>query len=323
MPVTDSKTIATTAGGAAGNSAAVDGPASSEANAGGADAGTVQRRRMLDLSRLHPGDVILCSFNERASEFLVNASRAGKPERKYSHAAVVAHSYEWFESAKPEGIGYTRHKPDKIELCGGVSTRLHDLSVYGEFAVFRHPAVSVSTSADYKEWASLIINLSTEFLGFQYPDIRKLANELPWIKSQTRIQQILKRIAEADEIERPINPGLFCSQLVVYVYERLSARCGERLSIFRDPAFDPSSCSPNDLADGDLSELRLIDGAVVSERPDLPDFDHLPSRKFRDEAWVQEGRENHSRLMEAKIAAIRKSRGEEPDIEVPQPSEGG
>jgi hypothetical protein len=222
-----------------------------------------RRAKLLRADLLQPGDVILSSRFGLGS-LIVQATRNGDPARRYSHAALVVNPFTWLESTR-HGTGLTYLPRYNIPYeREWVWRRLINLSPYRQIAVFRMPGI------DYAKFGPLspaFNQILGDVSGFQYPALHALADTTAWLEGWPSLK---KRLLSSLSPRNIVNPGAFCSQLIVDVFRecRTAGLVAEDVLKHNVPG---SSISPNDLADPVLSRLVLLQGMVEVRSDAVPD----------------------------------------------------
>ena len=258
---------------------------------------TPQSRRMLRWDVLWPGDVLLSRSRDKFSALSSWATRNGNPLRRYSHAAIVLWGPSWFES-NDAGVGYSYKRLSKMERHGNKSWRLIDLSAYAEFDVFRHPILESESGLGSQVDSDLLMDITSQWLGRQYPPLRRLTGATPWLLRFPRVKSVAVGIFDKFDhywygLPDIVAPGPFCSELVVRIYDELALKVDPRLVLFKTPR-GSRRCSPNDLADPDISMLRLRPKLIVHEDQNIPD-----ERTRRRDSELEDQLEEQCRAMQA------------------------
>jgi hypothetical protein len=222
----------------------------------------------MDASREHPlratkkmraellkfGDVILSSGYEFKDYCVVMATRRGNPARCYSHAALVINPAVWLESTG-EGTGLTHFRVTKSGDMGAPAQSFIDVSHYRRIDVFRMTDVDLSridpSSAEFG-------NILDSFVGFEYPVLDELAGTTTWLASWPEMKRRIMAKATRTEV---VNPGDFCSELIVNVFDACKKAGLVDVGVLK---MDMPSCniSPNDLTDPSMSRLKLMNNFV-------------------------------------------------------------
>ena len=221
---------------------------------------------------LRPGDVLLSRSSGLLSALTTFATANGNARRRYSHAALVLQGGSWFESSD-NGVAFLYKRVSKTEKHGTELWRLVDVSDFVHFDVYRHPLLERSHPPS--ELAQLIIKLTRHWVGREYPPLRRLAGATPLLPGLPRFKRILGDIKDKyDEVRfklpRVVAPGPFCSELVVRIYRELALELNPKLTVFVAPR-SARLISPNDLADPEISTLRIVNDAIVYEDSGISD----------------------------------------------------
>lgn len=218
----------------------------------------VSKRIRADLLKF--GDIILSSGYGLKDTFVVLATRENKPERKYSHAAMVFAPGIWLESTG-DGTGLTYFHQEYVS--DDVSQkRVIDTDHYRTIDVFRLENAEFLCT----EWHSDEFQAVLEgFVGFEYPSLDALAETTKWLAGTPRVKRSIMAALTAN---RDIaNPGAFCSQLVVDLFKALNDAGLMKGDLLKHQSLG-HTISPNDLADSDFSNLNLKTG-IITTSPDV------------------------------------------------------
>jgi hypothetical protein len=178
------------------------------------------------------------------------ATRKGNPARRYSHAALVIHPAVWLESTG-EGSGLTHFRLTKPGEAESLAQSRIDVSHYRRVDVFRMTEVDLSRIDPFAEKFGEILD---SFIGFEYPVLDELAGTTTWLASWPEAKRRIMAKATRKEV---VNPGDFCSELIVDVFNACRQAGLVDVGVLTT---DVPSCliSPNDLADPGMSRLRLM-----------------------------------------------------------------
>ena len=200
------------------------------------------------------GDVILSSGYEFKDYGVVMATRKGNPARRYSHAALVINPAVWLESTG-EGTGLTHFRVTKTGGMGAPAQSSIDVSHYRRIDVFRMTDVDLS---QIDPSSAKFANILESFMGFEHPVLDELAGTTTWLASWPETKRRIMAKATRTEV---VNPGDFCSELIVNVFEACKKAGLVDVGVLK---VDTPSCnvSPNDLADPSISRLTLMNNFV-------------------------------------------------------------
>lgn len=219
---------------------------------------SARKDKVLYADLLQPGDIILSSSYHPKDRIVVSATRKGNEHRRYSHAAWVVSPSLWFESTH-EGTGFTSLRTGHVRWQAGERIRdVIDVSDHREMDVFRLPNIDPSRFEFNNPEFSAILDA---VIGFEYPELAALAGTTEWLK---RVPQLKRKLLNSVS-PAAVNPGAFCSQLIVQIFDAAHEKGLVTEKVLK--ADLPSgNVSPNDLADLDISRLVRMQG-FVEKRP--------------------------------------------------------
>lgn len=206
-------------------------------------------KRFLRLGLLEPGDVILTR-----PEHWISRKIAKKTGGEYSHAALVYDGWLWFES-RADGIGFTVRLPTDLEVEQGeaASPWLLDVSEYARIDVFRHPLWNRLSQARKVVALGKLEKSLFQLSGRDYAPLDLVASV-----GRHKLGRVVGTVARILDLLRTgvkLDPGPFCSALIVAVYEQIG------IDLFHEPKRSWET-SPNDLTEPKLSQLQQVRGIV-------------------------------------------------------------
>ena len=212
------------------------------------------RTKTMRADLLKFGDVILSSGYEFKDYLVVKATQRRDPARRYSHAALVIYPSVWLESTG-EGTGLTHFRLTKSGERGPLVQSLIDVSHYRRIDVFRMTEVDLSRIDPFSDKFRKILE---SFVGFEYPVLDELAGTTTWLAGWPEVKRRIMAKATRKEV---INPGDFCSELIVDLFDACKKAGLVDVGVMTN---DVPSCniSPNDLADASMSRLKLMKRCV-------------------------------------------------------------
>jgi len=197
---------------------------------------------------LKAGDILLTRGGEKDSKRITLFS-AGP----YSHAALLINSTMIFES---DGgvIGCKRFRDLGRARIGSEVVPIAEIPGTPILcAVFRHPLFQTVSEETFSE--ALLQEMDASF-GKDYSERYRLV-KASWLPFGLRhVASWCLFLRERRSLKDKI-PGPFCSELVMRVFQRL------KLPVF-DSQMLPEETSPNDLLNTKRSNLRSVEGCVVS-----------------------------------------------------------
>jgi hypothetical protein len=118
----------------------------------------------------------------------------------------------WLESTG-EGTGLTHFRVTKSGEMGAPVQSLIDVSHYRRIDVFRMTEVDLSRIDPFSDEFGKILE---SLVGFEYPVLDELAGTTTWLANWPEMKRRIMAKATRKEV---VNPGDFCSELIVDVFD--------------------------------------------------------------------------------------------------------
>lgn len=255
-------------------------------------------RLLLRAELLQPGDVILSGQKTAPSTVIRRATRG-----TYSHAQLVLTTV-WRFDATAEGVGFKAANIVKCERQPDGAIRfLEDIGQLTRFDVFRHPALEATPATEKTAFADRLSSIAIELQGRQYSELKRLLDVPTTLDQYPRIKRavanVLDRLDAKKKIAKKINPGHFCSELVVSIYKQLG------VELFSEDLV-PGSVGPSLLADTRVCYLRRVAGITTHADPGKPNVADL-LELFRSQ--TRSPMNERDRQVQLKTDAIRAMKG--------------
>jgi hypothetical protein len=171
----------------------------------------------------------------------------------------VISPFLWFESTR-DGTGFTYHRVGTVQWDPKGPVRdVINVSKYRYIDVFRLPYINPArlefTTPEFRGIIDAVI-------GLEYPRLDALADTTEWLKALPKLK---RRVLTGLSRGKVINPGAFCSQLIVQMFDACKAAGLVPESVMK-AEIPAVRISPNDLGDARLSRLKLMSGFVEARR---------------------------------------------------------
>lgn len=222
----------------------------------------------LDTAKIKPGDILLTAGRAPSSYLIriISGTSLLKPVA-FSHAAIVLTNYVLFESMH-DGVGQTYLPLDRYELLSEGGARHLTALIDEKGRCLRNAVVMRPTGLQRKPYDTLVAELARYAIpreGTEYPMLEKLvaAVKLSPLKRGSITRMIAKLVSWFQR--KPINPGLFCSELVAAVLGEMECPL-----LAGNPT--ASTVAPADFGTTS-TQLEIVPDAIVRANPEAETTD--------------------------------------------------